>query len=127
MNLFVNRFFVLSPDLIENLLTLSPSLAAPLVVPTSPFLPWLFARLALADKPAEWDQNRYYAAEMMSLVLSLPEQVVANANAVRQGRMRLADDKEGGLEGILKILSVSSSLSLSCCWKKGGNRTRSGK
>ncbi|GAA6021298.1 hypothetical protein JCM11491_005795 [Sporobolomyces phaffii] len=94
-----------SLSLIENLVTLSPVLAAPLLVSKSPLLSWLFDRLALAGKPQEWDQNRYYAAEMMSMLLSLPEELVGNADPVRTGRMRLASE-DGWLERILEILSV---------------------
>ncbi|GAA5942385.1 beta-catenin-like protein 1 [Sporobolomyces koalae] len=90
-------------NLIENLLTLSPTLAAPLLSPKSPFLSWLYRRLTLTGKPQEWDQNRYYAAEMMSLALSLPEELVGNPNAVREARIRLAHDE--WLEGLLKVLS----------------------
>ncbi|GAA5882380.1 hypothetical protein JCM16303_004097 [Sporobolomyces ruberrimus] len=94
-----------SLNLIENLLTLSPALASPLLSPKSPFLSYLFTRLSLSKKPQEWDQNRYYAAEMMSLLLSLPEELVGNQERVREGRMRLAKE-DGWLERILKILST---------------------
>lgn len=58
----------------------------------------------MSGKPQEFDQNRYYAAEMMSLLLSLPEELVGDVEAVREGRLRLA--KEDWVEGILKVLSV---------------------
>ena len=58
----------------------------------------------MSGKPQEFDQNRYYGAEMMSLLLSLPEELVGDVEAVREGRLRLA--KEDWVEGILKVLSV---------------------
>jgi len=94
--------------LIENLLTLSPSLASPLLSQKSPFLLYLFDRLTMSGKPPELDQNRYYAAEMMSLLFSLPEELVGDVEGVREGRLRLA--REGWVEGILKVLSVCLSI-----------------
>ncbi|GAA5922059.1 hypothetical protein JCM1841_003137 [Sporobolomyces salmonicolor] len=88
-------------SLIENLLTLSPALASPLLSRKSPFLPYLVNRLSLSNKPPEWDQNRYYAAEMLALVLSLPPQVV---DAVIDARMRMGED--GWTDALLKVLSV---------------------
>ncbi|CEQ39227.1 SPOSA6832_00757 [Sporobolomyces salmonicolor] len=94
-------------SLIENLLTLSPALASPLLSRKSPFLPYLVNRLSLSNKPPEWDQNRYYAAEMLALVLSLPPQVV---DAVIDARMRVGED--GWTDALLKVLSVRCLASL---------------
>ncbi|GAA5864687.1 hypothetical protein JCM1840_002201 [Sporobolomyces johnsonii] len=88
-------------SLIENLLTLSPALASPLLSRKSPFLPYLVNRLSLSNKPPEWDQNRYYAAEMLALVLSLPPEVV---DGVTDARMRVGED--GWVDALLKVLSV---------------------
>ncbi|ORY80665.1 Catenin-beta-like protein [Leucosporidium creatinivorum] len=84
--------------LLENLLTLTPTVATPLLAPTSPFLKYLVTRLAADKLPADRDQNRYYAAEMLSLVLSLP------ADGVEEGRKRLAD--ESHVDTLLKVLSA---------------------
>jgi hypothetical protein len=36
---------------------------------------FLVERLSQDKRPAEYDQNRYYAAEMLALVLSLPPEL----------------------------------------------------
>ncbi|GAA6003520.1 hypothetical protein JCM10207_000372 [Rhodosporidiobolus poonsookiae] len=87
--------------LVENLLTLSPTLATPLLSPTSPLLGWLITRLSQSNKPTEYDQNRWYAAEMLALVLSLPTEVV---KGVDEARMRVGE--EDGVDALLKVLSV---------------------
>ncbi|GAA6041742.1 hypothetical protein JCM8097_008308 [Rhodosporidiobolus ruineniae] len=90
-------------SLIENLLTLSPTLATPFLAPSSPFLSYLLARLSSSTLSGnEYDQNRFYAAEMLALVLSLPWEVVAG---VREARMRVAEEGDG-VETLLKVLSV---------------------
>ncbi|BGP18787.1 hypothetical protein JCM10213_003442 [Rhodosporidiobolus nylandii] len=86
-------------SLIENLLTLSPALASPFLSGKSTFIPYLLTRLGQDKKPSEYDQNRFYAAEMLALVLSLPHEVV---EGVREARMRVGED----LDGLLKVLSV---------------------
>ncbi|GAA5875403.1 hypothetical protein JCM3774_002976 [Rhodotorula dairenensis] len=87
--------------LIENLVTLSPPIASPFLSPKSPFLSFLVARLSQDKKPAEYDQNRYYAAEMLALVLSLPPELVDGVNEARQ---RVGT--EGWVDAMLKVLSV---------------------
>ncbi|GAA5841799.1 hypothetical protein JCM11251_004067 [Rhodosporidiobolus azoricus] len=88
-------------SLIENLLTLSPSLASPFLRPKSPFLSWLLTRLSQSGKPSDYDQNRFYAAEMLALVLSLPHEVV---EGVREARMRVGEEE--GVDALLKVLSI---------------------
>lgn len=97
------RFDHLS-GLIENLVTLSPQIASPFLSPKSPFLSFLISRLAQDKKPSEYDQNRYYAAEMLALVLSLPPELVDGVNEARQ---RVG--QEGGVDSLLKVLSVRCS------------------
>ncbi|BGP53621.1 hypothetical protein JCM8202_002531 [Rhodotorula sphaerocarpa] len=87
--------------LIENLVTLSPAVAAPFLSSKSSFLQFLVSRLAQDKKPAEYDQNRFYAAEMLALVLSLPSEIVEGVNDARQ---RLGS--EGWVDSLLKVLSV---------------------
>lgn len=87
--------------LIENLVTLSPSIASPFLSPKSPFLSFLVERLSQDKKPAEYDQNRYYAAEMLALVLSLPPELVDGVNEARQ---RVGT--EGWVDALLKVISV---------------------
>jgi beta-catenin-like protein 1 len=87
--------------LVENLISLSPALAAPFLSPKSPFLSFLLDRLSQTSKPVEYDQNRFYAAEMFALVLSLPAEVVQGVNEARQ---RVGS--EGWVETLLKVLSV---------------------
>ncbi|GAA5993172.1 hypothetical protein JCM10908_001323 [Rhodotorula pacifica] len=87
--------------LIENLVTLSPTIASPFLSPKSPFLSFLVTRLSQDKKPTEYDQNRYYAAEMLALVLSLPPELVEGVNEARQ---RVG--KEGWVDALLKVLSV---------------------
>ncbi|GEM09010.1 beta-catenin-like protein 1 [Rhodotorula toruloides] len=87
--------------LIENLVSLSPALASPFLSPKSPFLSFLVDRLSQTSKPVEYDQNRFYAAEMFALVLSLPAEVVQGVNEARQ---RIGS--EGWVEILLKVLST---------------------
>ncbi|KAJ8296204.1 Beta-catenin-like protein 1 [Rhodotorula toruloides] len=87
--------------LIENLISLSPALASPFLSPKSPFLSFLVNRLSQTSKPVEYDQNRFYAAEMFALVLSLPAEVVQGVNEARQ---RVGS--EGWVEILLKVLST---------------------
>ncbi|GAA5874921.1 hypothetical protein JCM8547_003611 [Rhodosporidiobolus lusitaniae] len=88
-------------SLIENLLTLSPALATPFLSPKSKFLAWLLTRLSKSSASVEYDQNRFYAAEMLALVLSLPAEVVEDVN---EARMRIGE--EDGVDALLKVLSV---------------------
>ncbi|GAA5847831.1 hypothetical protein JCM9279_006655 [Rhodotorula babjevae] len=88
-------------SLIENLITLTPQLASPFLSPKSSFLSFLVKRLGQDKKPVEYDQNRYYAAEMLALVLSLPAEVVDGENEARQ---RVGT--EGWVDSLLKALSV---------------------
>ncbi|GAA5967955.1 hypothetical protein JCM8115_006583 [Rhodotorula mucilaginosa] len=87
--------------LIENLVTLSPPIASPFLSPKSPFLSFLVERLSQDKRPAEYDQNRYYAAEMLALVLSLPPELVDGVNEARQ---RVGT--EGWVDALLKVVSV---------------------
>lgn len=87
-------------DLIENLITLTPSVATTLLAPKSSFLKFLLVRLAADKLPSDRDQNRFYAAEMLSLVLSLAVDGVAEA------RKRIADEEY--VDNLLKVLSVRS-------------------
>ncbi|GAA6061447.1 hypothetical protein JCM10212_002028 [Sporobolomyces blumeae] len=111
-------------SLLENLLTLSPSTFLPILLsPTSPFLSYLVDRLTLASPSPAYDQNKYYAAEMLSFVLSLSELDIAagdddeekgqrangsttanKSNGVLEARMRVGS--EGWVEALLKVLSV---------------------
>lgn len=62
-------------------------------------------------RPAEYDQNRYYAAEMLALVLSLPPELVDGVNEARQ---RVGT--EGWVDALLKVVSVRSlSRPLTSC------------
>ncbi|GAA6052466.1 hypothetical protein JCM3770_001126 [Rhodotorula araucariae] len=88
-------------SLIENLVSLTPQLASPFLAPKSPFLSFLVKRLAEDKKPVEYDQNRFYAAEMLALVLSLPAEVVDGVNEARQ---RVGT--EGWVDTLLRVLSV---------------------
>ncbi|GAA5974869.1 hypothetical protein JCM11641_008404 [Rhodosporidiobolus odoratus] len=103
-------------SLVENLLTLSPTLGTSFLSPSSFFLSYLLNRLSSLSLPSqdqkkklvgpEYDQNRFYAAEMLALVLSLPWEVV---EGVREARMRVAqEDKErmNGVDKLLKVISV---------------------
>ncbi|GAA5910145.1 hypothetical protein JCM6882_006528 [Rhodosporidiobolus microsporus] len=88
-------------SLIENLFSLSPTLATPFLSPKSTFLTWLVNRLSQSNKSDEFNQNRYYAAEMLALVLSLPHEVVEGVN---EARMRIGEEE--GVDALLKVLSV---------------------
>ncbi|GAA5966706.1 hypothetical protein JCM3765_007605 [Sporobolomyces pararoseus] len=101
-------------NLIENLLTLSPSLASLLLTPKSQFISYLFNRLLMNDKPPEFDQNRFYSCEMLSLIWSLPLELIGGngtdgggGELLKKSRMRLVAEKKGEwLDGLLSILSV---------------------
>ncbi|BGP37572.1 hypothetical protein JCM10449v2_001489 [Rhodotorula kratochvilovae] len=88
-------------SLIENLISLTPQLASPFLAPKSPFLSFLVKRLGEDKKPVEYDQNRFYAAEMLALVLSLPAEIVDGVNEARQ---RVGT--EGWVDSLLRVLSV---------------------
>ncbi|GJN88169.1 hypothetical protein Rhopal_001134-T1 [Rhodotorula paludigena] len=87
--------------LIENLVSLTPQLAAPFLSSKNSFLQFLVDRLAEDKKPVEYEQNRFYAAEMLALVLSLPPEVV---DGVNEARYRVG--KDGWMDQLLKVLSV---------------------
>ncbi|SCV72575.1 BQ2448_4112 [Microbotryum intermedium] len=84
--------------LLENFISLTPAIATSLLAPTATLLSYLVKRLSMDKKPADWDQNRYYAAEMLSLLLSLP------VDGVVEGRRSLAE--QGHVDSLLKILST---------------------
>lgn len=90
--------------LIENLISLTPQLAAPFLSSKNSFLQFLVDRLAEDKKPVEYEQNRFYAAEMLALVLSLPPEVVAG---VDEARYRVG--KDGWMDQLLKVLSVRAA------------------
>lgn len=80
----------------------------PLLAPSSPFLTYLVDRLSRTKEPAEREQNRYYAAEMLALLLSLQGvgAVPGESHGVGDARARLAS--EGHVDTLLKVLSVSA-------------------
>lgn len=92
-----------SLSLIENLLSLSPTLSRTFATNTT-FIPWLLKRLQLPskkDKDKREDdslaQNRQYAAELLSIILQ----------GFETGReARLAFGKNAGMETCLKVLST---------------------
>lgn len=84
------------------MLSLSPPIAATLLSPKSSLLPFLLKRFGQDKAATELDQNRYYAAELLAIILG------GEVEGVREGRDRLAQE-EGGVDGILKVLSVSFS------------------
>ncbi|SCZ92549.1 BZ3500_MvSof-1268-A1-R1_Chr5-2g07967 [Microbotryum saponariae] len=84
--------------LLENFISLTPAIATSLLAPTATLLSYLVERLSMDKKPADWDQNRFYAAEMLSLLLSLP------VDGVAEGRKTLAE--QGHVDALLKILST---------------------
>lgn len=84
--------------MVENLLSLLPTLAAPLLLPTSPLLGFLVKRFAKDKQASELDQNRWYAAELLGLILGLP------VDGVELAKQRLIN--EGAVDGLLKSLSV---------------------
>lgn len=92
-----------SLSLIENLLSLSPTLSRTFAAQTT-FIPWLLNRLQLPsrkDKDKREDdslaQNRQYAAELLSIILQ----------GIETGHeARLAFGKYAGMESCLKVLST---------------------
>jgi hypothetical protein len=62
--------------------------------------------LSQDKRPAEYDQNRYYAAEMLALVLSLPPELV---DGVNEARHRVGT--EGWVDALLKVVSVRFAFS----------------
>lgn len=97
------NFFL--PGLVENLLSLLPSLATPLLLSSSPLLGFLLARFSKDKQASELDQNRWYAAELLAFILGLP------VDGVDVAKQRLIN--EGAVDALLKVLSVSSSSRLS--------------
>ncbi|KAI5475947.1 beta-catenin-like protein 1 [Pseudohyphozyma bogoriensis] len=84
--------------LIENLLSLTPDIATSLFSPKSPFIKYLLARLGADKLGPDFDQNRFYAGELLAILLGLP------VDGVREGRRRLAEG--GAVDGLLKVLSA---------------------
>lgn len=87
--------------MIENLLSLSPPIATSILSAKSPLIPFLLKRIGADKAPAEQDQNRYYAGELLSILLSI------EVDGVKDARARLAGD----VDALLRVLSVSTSLS----------------
>lgn len=85
--------------LIENLLSLDPAIATLVLSASSSFLNFLLKRLGQDKLPADRDQNRFYAGELLSIVLS------TEVDGVVEARKRIAD--EGKIDGLLRVLSVS--------------------
>ncbi|KAK0537868.1 hypothetical protein OC842_001468 [Tilletia horrida] len=87
-------------SLFENLISLRPSLADEVGQSTS-LLPWLVKRIASKDRPGKgglgpaWDQNRYYAAELLTMLLQGAE---GEAN-----RKRIGD--AGAIDELLGVIS----------------------
>ncbi|KAK4050026.1 hypothetical protein OIO90_005216 [Microbotryomycetes sp. JL221] len=104
--------------LIENLVTLDNSIATLLLQPTSNFLPYLIKRLSFnpttATRPpkteineaterinsTDFDQNKFYAGEMLSLVLSLP----LDEDVLNKVKTMIA--QQGYVDVLLKVLSM---------------------
>lgn len=84
---------------LENLLSLAPELATVLLSPKSALLAFLIKRLGQDKGSAERVQNRYYAAELLAILLG------GGVEAAQAGRERLA--REGGIDELLRVLSVS--------------------
>lgn len=85
--------------LIENLLSLSPSIATSILSSKSPLVQFLLKRIGADKAPAEQDQNRYYAGELLSILLSI------EVDGVKDARARLAEN----VDGLLRVLSVRPS------------------
>lgn len=79
-----------STGIFENILGFNPQLSTQLVEKTS-LLPWLLNRIQLKTH----DENRGYAAELLSILLQ------------DNSKNRLEFGKQDGVEALLKVLSVS--------------------
>ncbi|KAK4701104.1 beta-catenin-like protein 1, partial [Phenoliferia sp. Uapishka_3] len=87
-----------SLGMIENLVSLLPSIATLLLRPKSGFLTFLLKRVGADKLPSERDQNRFYAGEILSILLGL------SVEGIKEGRERLA--KEDAVDGLLRVLSA---------------------
>lgn len=76
-------------------------MATPLLQSSSPLLNFLVNRFAKDKQASELDQNRWYAAELLGLILGLP------VDGVELAKQRLIN--EGAVDALLKSLSVSRS------------------
>lgn len=85
--------------MIENLISLLPSIATTLLQPKCGLLKFLLKRVGADKLPAERDQNRFYTGEVLSILLGLA------VDGIKEGRERLAT--EDAVDGLLKVLSVS--------------------
>lgn len=86
--------------LLENLLTISPAGALPLLSPKSSLLKFLLARIGADKLPADRNQNRFYAGELLAILLGTP------IDGIAEGRKRIAS--EGAVDSLLKVIAVSS-------------------
>jgi beta-catenin-like protein 1 len=77
----------------ENILGFNPDLSSPLLEKTT-LLAWLLKRI----QSKSHDENRGYAAELLSILLQDNQ----------QNRLKLG--KENGVEELLKVLSVSFAI-----------------
>ncbi|KAL8277930.1 hypothetical protein RQP46_009749 [Phenoliferia psychrophenolica] len=87
-----------SLGMIENLISLLPSIATSLLRPKSGLLAFLLKRVGQDKLPADRDQNRFYAGEILSILLGL------SVDGIKEGRERLAT--EDAVDGLLRVLSV---------------------
>jgi hypothetical protein len=89
--------------LLENLLSLSPPIASTLLSSKSALLSFLLKRLGQDKLASDRDQNRFYAAELLSILLG------GDVEGALEGRERIA--KEGAVDILLRVLSVCLFLS----------------
>ncbi|KAM0746568.1 DUF1716-domain-containing protein [Meredithblackwellia eburnea MCA 4105] len=87
-----------SLGVVENLISLLPSIATSLLRPSSGFFRYLLKRVGADKLPADRDQNRFYAGEILSILLGL------SVDGIKEGRERLA--KENAVDELLRILSA---------------------
>lgn len=90
--------------MLENLLSLSPNIATSLLSPKSAFLDFLLKRIGADKLPSDRDQNRFYAGELLSILLGV------EVEGIKEGRKRLAGP--GVVDGLLRLLSVRSALAV---------------
>lgn len=97
--------------MIENLISLLPSIATSLLRPKSGLLAFLLRRVGQDKLSADRDQNRFYAGEILSILLGL------GVDGIKEGRERLAT--EDAVDGLLRVLSVRFSQLKALCAYSG--------
>ncbi|KAL9931925.1 hypothetical protein V8E36_009240 [Tilletia maclaganii] len=85
-------------SLFENLISLRPSLADDAGKSSTGMLTWLVKRITSTERPAKgglgpsWDQNRYYAAELLAMIVQGAD---GEENRVRIGKAGALDELLG--------------------------------